>query len=179
MKYKIWMLFALLLFVQGCKNEDVYTLSKEEVKIEVHSKDFEPKEYLLKNEKALSREEMDEVKTGTAVDMSKVGEYTFRYPEHNLELKVIVEDTQKPKLSMIGFEIVEGEVFTWNDESFAKLKAQASDNYDDSTLLKKSLQCESVDTSKVGKQTIQCQIEDSSGNITKEPVEIEVKGSKK
>lgn len=158
----------------ACTKEAVYTLKENEFDVEVANKDFDPTEYILKDDKPLSEEEKKAVKTGAKYDINKLGDYTLTFPEYKLELLIHVKDTQKPTLSIIGFSIKQGNVFTWNEETLGKLKAQAKDNYDSGDLLKKSLHCDSLDTTKVGRQTITCQIEDSSGNKGSANVDIEI-----
>lgn len=164
-----------LMLLSGCSKESVYTLSEREVEVEVSDKTFDPFDYLRKDGNELSVEERKAIKTGAKVDINTLGEYTFNFPGYNLNLVVHVIDTQAPELSLLGFTIEQGVVFTWNEESLAKLKAQAKDNYDSGELLKKSLTCGSVDTSKSGDQTITCSVEDSSGNRGSASVKITVK----
>lgn len=169
-------IFICMLFgITGCtQKESVYSLSETEVTIEVNEKSFDPLDYLLKNGEALTDEEKKLVKTGAEIDTSELGSAIFKFPEHNLELTVHIVDDTAPEMSLLGFQVKKGVVFTWNEENIAKLKPHLKDNYDHGDLLKKSLQCDSVDTSKIGKQIVSCYIEDSSGNRTKETVEIEV-----
>lgn len=173
--YGMTILAIACILLSGCEKESEYSLVTNEVEIEVKDKNFDPFKYLRKDGNELSKDEQKEVKTGAKVDVYTLGEYTFSFPEHNLNLLVRVVDTEAPELSLLGFTIEEGVVFTWNEETLAKLKAQAKDNYDASELLKKSLACGSVDTSKVGDQTITCSIEDSSGNRGSASVKITVK----
>lgn len=176
MKKKILLILIIgICWMSGCTKESVYTLSQSEINVEVHDKNFDPLDYLEKDGEKLSTEEKKKVKTGMKVDVSQLGDYTFNFPEYNLNLLVHVVDTQAPELSLLGFSIEEGVVFTWNEDTLAKLKAQAKDNYDAADVLKKSLTCDSVDTSKAQDQTITCSIEDSSGNRGTASVKITVK----
>ncbi len=167
-------LMAGLMILGGCKDNSVYTLSQSEVTISVNDRDFDPLDYLLKDGEALSKEDRSSIKTGADIDTTQLGTATFQFPEYELTLTIHIVDEEAPKLSLVGFEVKQGVVLTWNEENLEKLKPEMSDNYDSGALLKKSLHCDSVDTSKVGKQSIYCYIEDSSGNQTKKSVEMEV-----
>lgn len=161
-------------FISGCSEESVYTLSKDEVSIKVHETSFDPLQYLLKDGEPLSESDRAKIKTGAKIDTSVVGKTIFTFPEYGLNLHVTILDDEAPTLSIVGFQVKKGVVFTWNEESLNKLKPQISDNYDNGDLLKKSLHCDSVDTSRIGKQNITCYVEDSSGNQTSKTVEMEV-----
>lgn len=160
----------------GCHffKESVYTLSQDEVKVQVHDKEFDPLDYVRKDGEELTEKERSAIKTSGAIDTSELGSAQFKIPEYELSLTVHIVDEEAPTMSILGFEVQQGMVFTWNEESFAKLKPQLKDNYDSGELLKKTLRCDSVDTAQVGKQSVNCYIEDSSGNQAKKTVEIEV-----
>lgn len=172
--FKLCAALAGLCFISGCSEESVYTLSQDEVSIQVHETNFDPLDYLLKDGEALSESDRAVIKTGAKIDTSVVGKTVFTFPEYGLSLHVTIIDDEAPTLSIVGFQVKKGVVFTWNEESLNKLKPQISDNYDNGSLLKKSLHCDSVDTSKVGKQIITCYVEDSSGNKASKTVEMEV-----
>lgn len=161
-------------FISGCSEESVYTLSQDEVMIKVNETDFDPLAYLRKDGEPLSESERANIKTGAKIDTSTVGKTVFTFPEYGLSLHVSIIDDEAPQLSIVGFQVKKDVVFTWNEESFEKLKPQISDNYDSGDLLKKSLHCDSIDTGKLGKQSITCYVEDSSGNKTSKTVEMEV-----
>lgn len=167
-------LIIAILSLQGCQKESVYTLDQEAVSIEVHTKDFDPLDYLRKDGEKLSDEDKKAVKTSAAIDTSTLHDAVFQFPEYQLKLTVHVVDTQAPSISLIGFKVEKGKVFTWNEETYAQLKADVKDNYDYADVLKKSLHCGSVDTQKLGKQTVTCSIEDTSGNKASDEVVIEV-----
>lgn len=176
--WKAICMLGVIFLLAGCNKESVYTLSATEVEVEVNDKDFDPIDYLRKDGVELSAEEKKKIKTGAKVDVHALGTYTFNFPEYDLNLNVSVVDTQAPQLSLLGFSVEQGVVFTWTEENLAKLKAQAKDNYDAGELLKKTLTCGSVDTSKPGDQTITCSVEDSSGNRGSASVKISVKETK-
>lgn len=160
----------------GCSffRESVYTLKENEVTIQVHDKSFDPLDYVLKDGEPLSEKEKSAIKTSGGIDTSLLGDAVFKIPEYQLELQVHIVDEEAPTMSILGFEVKQGVVFTWNEENFDQLRPQLKDNYDSGELLKKTLRCDSVDTTKVGKQPVTCYIEDSSGNQTSKTVEIEV-----
>lgn len=175
-KKRLWACFAIvgLCILSGCSEESVYTLSKGEVKIKVHETEFDPLDYLLKDGEPLDEGDRAKIKTGAKIDTNTVGKTVFTFPEYGLSLHVTIYDDEAPTLSIVGFQVKRGVVFTWNEESLNKLKPQISDNYDNGDLLKKSLHCDSVDTNQLGKQTITCYVEDSAGNKTSKSVEMEV-----
>jgi len=168
------LLIVIGMCLAGCSKESVYTLSQEEVTIQVHETDFDPLQYLLKDGEPLDEDDKARIKTGAKIDTHTVGKTVFTFPEFGLELHVAIVDEEAPQLSIVGFQVKQGVVFTWNEENLNKLKPQISDNYDNGDLLKKSLHCDSVDTGKIGKQTITCYVEDSSGNKTSKTVDMEV-----
>jgi len=165
-----------MLILSGCDfmKESVYTLSQTEVSIPVHDQTFDPLDYLLKDGEPLTESDRSNIKTGAKIDTSTLGNAVFKIPEYHLELTVHIVDEEAPEMSILGYQIKKGVVFTWNEENLNKLKPQLHDNYDSGDLLKKTMHCDSVDTSRVGKQNITCYIEDSSGNQTKKSVEMEV-----
>lgn len=174
-QYTIIGMIVALFLLCGCElKESVYTLSQSEVTIEVKDRSFDPLDYLLKDGEPLTQEERRLVKTGENIDPSQLGTAVFKFPEHQLTLTVHIVDDIAPEMSLIGFQVKKGVVLTWNEDTISKLKPNLRDNYDSGDLLRKSLHCDSVDTSKVGKQNVMCYIEDSSGNQTKDTVEIQV-----
>lgn len=177
MKYKKYLgLAGTMLALSGCSffQESVYTLKEKEVTIQIHDKSFDPLDYVLKDEEPLSDQEKRSVKTSGAIDTSVLGDAIFKIPEYDLELQVHIVDEEPPTMSILGFEVKQGVVFTWNEENFDKLRPQLKDNYDSGELLKKTLRCDSVDTKETGKKPVTCYIEDSSGNQTSKTVDIEV-----
>ncbi len=168
--------FVAMTWLSGCSffQESVYTLSQAEVTIPVHDKTFDPLDYVLKDDEVLSDSEKKALKTSGNIDTSQLGDAVFKIPEYELELVVHIVDEEAPSISIVGFEVKQGVVFTWNEETLNQLKPQLKDNYDNGDLLKKTLRCDSVDTGKVGKQNITCYIEDSSGNAASKTVEMKV-----
>lgn len=179
MNRKNWLscTISIVVLLGGCAQEkDVYTLSESEVNIEVRSNAFDPRDYILKNGEKLSNDEKKEIASPKKIDTSVLGETKITFSNYeNMTMVVNVVDTQAPKLILQGFSTEEGVVLTWNEETLAKLKASATDNYDTPELMKKSLHCGTVDTAKIGKQEVVCSIEDSSGNKAEAIVNIDVK----
>lgn len=106
-----------------------------------------------------------EVEVSGRVNTSKVGEYTITYAIPALDVYkrrvVIVQDTQKPKLTLKG----EKSVHTFVNQPYKDEGAIAIDSYD-GDLTKYIKTKDNVDISKEGKYTITYTVKDKSNNKT-------------
>ncbi|MCI8541588.1 MAG: CAP domain-containing protein [Erysipelotrichaceae bacterium] len=143
-----------------------FSLAQDEVHVEVGSiEQFTPYAYLLQNRHPLEETYQQRFPAVGEVDVATIGEYSVSY-HRDMTLRVIVEDTTPPQLSLNDLNLAYNAAFSWNDETKAQIVAALSDNETELSVLQDNLECEDVDTSISGKRNVLCQVNDNSGNIT-------------
>lgn len=166
---KIIICLSIIILLNGCGKKDSFTLSKNEITIDAYST-FEPSDYLLKNNKKLSKEDKKKLNIKNDTDIKKPGRYQVIFEDYNLTLKVIVKDEEKPVLTIQDYTLTQNDTF---DKSL--LKISMKDNVTKEEDLNKTLQCDRLDTSTTGIKTITCSIQDESKNKTETKVNITIK----
>ncbi len=151
-----------------------FSLEKEEIHLEIGAVDaFEPYTYLLQNRHAIAEEYQTQYEAVGDVDVSQMGEYDVTYG-NKLSLRVVVEDTTPPTLTLNALSLAQNAAFQWDEATKAKVVASLSDNETDDETLKENFQCEDVDTSIAGKHSVLCQVNDNSGNITSSALTVTI-----
>lgn len=101
-------------------------------------------------------------------EYDNIGRYTVKltYKKEVAKVKVIVEDTTKPKFNNINsFESIAGVEVKWDDYIKATDLAEVDLKIDDS----------SVDINKVGEYTLKATAKDESGNEEKKEIKVSIK----
>lgn len=153
-----------------------YTLLANEIHVEVGSDaKMDPTAYLLRNRQPLNEKDKEKFVIKDDSDISEIGDYQIVYDDTHI-LKVVVEDTTAPTLSLTSLSVKKGDPFAWNESAYASIIQGISDNYTETATLEKNLHCEDVDTSIEGTKDIACQVQDESGNLASTKIQVEVQG---
>lgn len=172
MKYKIILLNLLILFLFGCSNKEVETITTPDIKINVIKNDIEYNEKInlsdlitLPDNYKYEDFKIDSLSLGTK-------EIKFNYVDeeekkHTFKFEINIKDTTKPM-------ILHRTTYTYEKGTDVNLldKIICGDNYDD------YLQCNikgEFDTNKVGTYKLYFTAEDSSGNLTESPFNLVIK----
>ena len=173
MKKRVVSMICALFILTGCfsisKEEHYYRLSEEEVTIDIYSKSFDPKDYLLIDGKEASEKEKKNIKVVNKVNLNKVGNYKVSFPDYLLEMQVNVVDCEPPTLSIKDVTLEMNSKFDINN-----LEVNMKDNVTNVEKLKETFVCEQIDTSVERKVEATCSIEDESGNKTSSQFTINV-----
>lgn len=172
MKYKIILLNLLILFLFGCTNKEVETVTTPDIKINVIKTDIEYNEKInlsdlitLPDNYKYADFKIDTLRLGTK-------EIKFNYTDeeeknHTFKFEINIKDTTKPM-------ILHRTAFTYEKGSDINLldKIICGDNYDDYIIC--NIKGE-YDINKVVTYKLYFTAEDSSGNLTESPFNLVIK----
>ncbi len=151
-----------------------FSLLKNEIHLEIGEVEaFEPYAYILQNRHVLDDGYSEHFLVSGEVDVTKMGEYEITYG-NKMSMRVIVEDTTPPKLSLNALHLKQNDSFVWNEDTKAQVVADLQDNETEAQVLRENLQCEDIDTSVTGTRDVLCQVNDSSGNVTSKALAVTI-----